>query len=68
MVDLEEKRPRWAWWRAHELRINLMAALTCLFLFSVGIALQIGALAGISLLLVIFFATYTVYSYVRRET
>jgi hypothetical protein len=61
-----ERKQRWAWWRAHELRINLIAALFFLFMLSVGIALEIGALAGISLLLLIFFGTYTVYAYVRR--
>jgi hypothetical protein len=66
MTGEPEKKARWAWWRAHELRINIIAALLCLFLLSVGIAIGIGVLAGISLLLLIFFGTYTVYSYIRR--
>ena len=59
-------RPKWAWWKAHELRINIIAVLACVFLISVGVALGIGALTGISILLLIFFLTYTAYAYVRR--
>ncbi|MDW5563494.1 MAG: hypothetical protein SA339_09735 [Methanomassiliicoccus sp.] len=58
---------RWPWWKAHELRINLVLMLASLFVMSVGFALQIGTIVGISLLLLIFFATYTVYAYVRRD-
>lgn len=59
--------PPRSWWRAHELRINIILALASLFMLSVGVVLGNGLLAGLSLLLLIFFATYTVYAYVRRD-
>jgi hypothetical protein len=59
--------PRFRWWKAHELRINIVLMLASLFMLSVGIVLSIGLIAGLSLLLLIFFATYTVYAYVRRD-
>jgi hypothetical protein len=58
--------PRSTWWRAHELRINIVLMLASLFMLSVGLVLNIGLIAGPSLLLLIFFATYTVYAYYRR--
>jgi ABC-type nickel/cobalt efflux system permease component RcnA len=67
MTNAPETTEKWAWWKANELRINLIAALICLVLLAVGILLNLGVMAGISFLLLIFFATYTVYAYVRRN-
>ncbi len=55
------------WWKANELRINIVLMLASLFMLSVGVALNIGLIAGPSLLLLIFFATYTAYAYFRRD-
>ena len=59
-------RPKWAWWKAHELRINIIAVLACVFLISVGVALGIRGAHRRQLLLLIFFLTYTAYAYIRR--
>ncbi len=65
---MEEKRPgRFSSFRKYELRVNLVLALASLFALSAGMLLRSGAVVGISLLLLIFFSTYTVYAYVRRE-
>jgi hypothetical protein len=67
MTEPQETKPRWSWWRAHELRINLIALLFSLLLLVTSIALNLGPLAGLSFLLLIFFGTYTVYAYIRRN-
>jgi hypothetical protein len=67
MTAQQEPRPRWTWWKAHELRINLIALLFSVFLLLMSIALNIGVVAGLSFLLLIFFAVYTAYAYVRRN-
>jgi hypothetical protein len=58
---------RFRWWRAHELRIFIILTLASLFMLSVGLVLNNGLIAGLSLLLLIFFATYTAYAYYRRD-
>jgi len=49
------------------MRINLLLALASLFMVSVGLVLRSNITVGISLLLLIFFSTYTIYGLVRRE-
>lgn len=63
------ERPRSLLWalRKNELRINLVLALASLFMLTMGLALNSGIVVGTSLLLLIFFSTYTVFAYVRRE-
>lgn len=53
--------------RKHEMRINLLLALASLFMVSVGLVLRSNITVGISLLLLVFFSTYTIYGFVRRE-
>jgi uncharacterized membrane protein len=64
---MEAGKRQWTWWRAHELRINLIASLLLVLLLLLGIALNSGIIVGPSLLLLIFFGTYSVYAYERRE-
>ena len=64
---VEGEKPRWAWWRAHELRINLALVVVLLVLLIVGIVLNEGIIAGPSFLLLIFFLTYSLYAYLRRD-
>jgi hypothetical protein len=51
----------------NELRINLILALASLFILTIGLALNSGIIVGPSLLLLIFFSTYVVFAYVRRD-
>ncbi|MBI0584687.1 MAG: hypothetical protein ISF22_10760 [Methanomassiliicoccus sp.] len=53
--------------RKYELRINLALTIVFLILLAAGVLLNSGVIAGLSFLMVIFFATYTVYAYVRRD-
>ncbi len=64
---VEAGKRQWTWWKARELRINLIASLLLVFLFLMGIALNNGIMVGSSLLLLIFFGTYSAYAYVRRQ-
>jgi hypothetical protein len=59
--------PRRRWWKTYELRVYLILTLAALFMLSVGVLLGNGLLAGLSLLLLIFLATYSVYAYLRRD-
>lgn len=65
---MDERPPsRFQRLRKHEVRINLLLALASLFMVSVGLVLRSNITVGISLLLLIFFSTYTIYGFVRRE-
>ncbi|OPY27356.1 MAG: hypothetical protein A4E31_01192 [Methanomassiliicoccales archaeon PtaU1.Bin030] len=65
---MDERPPsRFQRLRKHEMRINLLLALASLFMVSVGLVLRSNITVGISLLLLIFFSTYTIYGLVRRE-
>lgn len=65
---MDERPPtRFQWLRKNEMRINLLLALASLFMVSVGLVLRSNITVGISLLLLIFFSTYTIYGFVRRE-
>lgn len=65
---MDEKPPaRFPSLRKHEMRINLILALASLFMISVGLMLRSNITVGISLILLIFFSTYTIYGFVRRE-
>jgi hypothetical protein len=55
------------WFRAHELRINLVLAAGALVFFVVGILSNQGLFAGPALLLLIFFSIYSVYAYERQD-
>ncbi|GEM_PF-7006537 len=55
------------WWKAYELRVYMILTLAALFMLSVGVLLGNGLVAGLSILLLIFLATYTVYAYLRRD-
>lgn len=58
---------QWTWWKAHELRVNLIASLLLVFVLLLGIALNSGIIVGPSLILLIFFGIYSAYAYERRE-
>jgi predicted proteasome-type protease len=65
---MDERPPtRFQLLRKHEMRINLLLALASLFMVSVGLVLRSNITVGISLLLLVFFSTYTIYGFVRRE-
>ena len=59
--------PRRQWWKAYELRVYMILTLAALFMVSVGVLLGNGLVTGLSLLLLIFLATYTAYAYFRRD-
>ena len=61
-------RPSRLWsWRAHELKAFIAFTAASLSTLVIGISLGNGPIAGLSLMLLIFFATYTAYAYYRRD-
>lgn len=63
----DDRPPRFRWWRVHELKAFMALTAASLFTLIMGIALGLGPVAGLSLLLLIFFATYAAYAYYRRD-
>jgi hypothetical protein len=64
---MADRPSRFRWFRANELKINLVLAAGSLLALIIGVITHQGFIAGLALLVLIFFATYSIYAYFRQD-